>query len=112
MLYFIAKWMLLRVCKQPRGLSLKLNNLAQSLMRFYVPLYWLGRNLMLAIRLPDAQFGELTIFRVLELVVYKDTYQIVSTSMVGLMLVCEVLVARIAQRITPRTRSRLSDCYD
>lgn len=44
MLYIIAKWMLLKVCKQPRGLSTKLSNLAQSLMRFYVPLYWLGRN--------------------------------------------------------------------
>lgn len=36
--------MLLRICKQPRGLSLRLNNLAQSLMRFYIPLYWLGTN--------------------------------------------------------------------
>jgi hypothetical protein len=53
MLYFIAKWMLLRVCKQPRGISLKLNNLAQSLMRFYVPLYWLGRNTILVTKLPE-----------------------------------------------------------
>lgn len=53
LLYFIAKWMLLRVCKQPRGLSLKLNNLAQSLMRFYLPLYWLGRNVMTVISLND-----------------------------------------------------------
>ena len=42
--YFIAKWMLLRVCKKPQGLSLQLNNLAQSLLRFFVPLYWIGRN--------------------------------------------------------------------
>lgn len=55
-MYFIAKWMLLRVCKQPRGLSLKLNNLAQSLMRFYVPLFWLGRNLTYIISLPVSDF--------------------------------------------------------
>lgn len=56
-MYFIAKWMLLRVCKQPRGLSLKLNNLAQSLMRFYVPLFWLGRNLTYIINLPVSDFS-------------------------------------------------------
>jgi hypothetical protein len=57
MLYFIAKWMLLRVCKQPRGISLKLNNLAQSLMRFYVPLYWLGRNTILVTKLPKDELS-------------------------------------------------------
>jgi hypothetical protein len=57
MLYFIAKWMLLRVCKQPRGISLKLNNLAQSLMRFYVPLYWLGRNTILVTKLSEDQLS-------------------------------------------------------
>jgi hypothetical protein len=48
-LYFGAKWMLLRVCKQPRGLSTKLSNLAQSLMRFYIPLYWIGNACLPAI---------------------------------------------------------------
>jgi hypothetical protein len=92
MLYFIAKWMLIRVCKQPRGLSLKLNNLAQSLMRFYIPLYWLGRNTILITKLPDDQinFGS-----VVEFLIYKDTYQIVSASIVLFMLICEVFVAKV-----------------
>ena len=93
MLYFIAKWMLIRVCKQPRGLSLKLNNLAQSLMRFYVPLYWLGRNMILISKLPDE---EINLGSVVERMIYKDTYQIVSTSLVCFMLLCEVIVAKIA----------------
>ena len=53
LVYFIAKWMLLRVCKKPQGLSLQLNNLAQSLLRFFVPLYWLGRNLIFYFSLPE-----------------------------------------------------------
>lgn len=96
MLYFIAKWMLLRVCKQPRGLSMKLNTLAQSLMRFYVPLYWLGRNMILITKLPDEQFNGLTLGSLLEHVVYQDSYQIVSVCIVGLMLMCEFYVAKIA----------------
>lgn len=92
MLYFIAKWMLIRVCKQPRGLSLKLNNLAQSLMRFYIPLYWLGRNTILITKLPDDQIN---FSSVVEFLIYKDTYQIVSASIVLFMLICEVFVAKV-----------------
>lgn len=51
--YLVAKWMLLRVCKKPQGLSLQLNNLAQSLLRFFVPLYWLGRNSIGYLSLPE-----------------------------------------------------------
>lgn len=72
---------------------MKLNNLAQSLMRFYVALYWLGRNMILISKLPDE---EINLGSVVERMIYKDTYQIVSTSLVCFMLLCEVIVAKIA----------------
>jgi hypothetical protein len=89
-LYLSAKWMLVRVCKQPRGLSLKLSNFAQSLMRFYVPLYWLGR-LSLQFLTNEGPFDWDSL---------HNPFSIVTICVVGFMLVCEAFVAKVAMRIT------------
>ncbi len=96
MLYIIAKWMLLKVCKQPRGLSTKLSNLAQSLMRFYVPLYWLGRN---TINLIIYSHEKINLLQLMKDMIYEDTFQIVSTALVIFMLINEKFVAFIAKRL-------------
>ena len=47
LLYAIAKYMLLRICKSPAGLSVRLNSLAQSVLKSFIPLAWLGKSLLL-----------------------------------------------------------------
>lgn len=96
MLYLIAKWMLTKVCKQPRGLSTKLSNLAQSLMRFYVPLYWFGRN---TVHLLIYNKDEINLFELLKNMIYADAYQVVSVVIVIFMLISEKFVSLIAKKI-------------
>lgn len=88
--------MLLKVCKQPRGLSTKLSNLAQSLMRFYVPLYWLGRN---SIDLIIYNKEKINLFQLIKDMIYEDAFQIVSTILVVFMLINEKFVAFVAKKL-------------
>lgn len=96
MLYIIAKWMLTKVCKQPRGLSTKLSNLAQSLMRFYVPLYWFGSN---SVDLLIYSKKELNFVDFLEGMIYADVFQIVSVVIVFFMLISEKFVSIVAKKL-------------
>jgi hypothetical protein len=43
LMYLIGKWMLLRVCKSSAGLARRISNLAQSLLRIVIFVYWLGK---------------------------------------------------------------------
>lgn len=45
-MFFVSKWMLLRVCKSPAGLARKISNLAQSILRIIVMINWIGTNLI------------------------------------------------------------------
>lgn len=42
-MYLVGKRMLLRVCKSPAGLARRISNLAQSLLRIVIFVYWLGK---------------------------------------------------------------------
>lgn len=44
-------------------------------------------------------------------VVYEDVYQIVSTSIVGALLLCEVLVSKIAKVLAPQKQTELSEYF-
>jgi putative exporter of polyketide antibiotics len=57
-MYFVAKWMLLRVCKSPAGLARRISNLAQSLLRVVIFIYWLGKVLLTYINLNEDQKAE------------------------------------------------------
>ena len=54
-MFLVSKWMLLRVCKSPVGLARRINNLAQSLLRIVVFIYWLGKVLLNYINLNEDQ---------------------------------------------------------
>lgn len=95
-LYFIAKYMLIRVCKEPRGLSLQLNNLAQSLMRFYVPLYWLGRHSIEVLRWPD----NLSFWKIIESTILANIYQIFTFMIVIFLLFCEPIVSTLTMHFS------------
>lgn len=95
-LYFIAKYMLIRVCKEPRGLSLQLNNLAQSLMRFYVPLYWLGRHSIEVLRCPD----NLSFWKIIESTILANIYQIFTFMIVIFLLFCEPIVSTLTMHFS------------
>lgn len=95
-LYFIAKYMLIRVCKEPRGLSLQLNNLAQSLMRFYVPLYWLGRHSIEVLRWPD----NLSFWKMIESTILANIYQIFTFMIVIFLLFCEPIVSTLTMHFS------------
>lgn len=43
LMFFVGKWMLLRVCRSPAGLARRISNLAQSLLRMVIFIYWLGK---------------------------------------------------------------------
>ena len=52
-IYFVSKWMLLRVCKSPAGLARRISNLAQSLLRLVIFIYWIGKVLLTYINLNE-----------------------------------------------------------
>jgi len=54
-MFLVGKWMLLRVCKSPAGLARRINNLAQSLLRIVIFIYWLGKVLLNYINLTEDQ---------------------------------------------------------
>lgn len=43
LMFLVGKYMLLRVCKSPAGLARRISNLAQSLLRMVIFVYWLGK---------------------------------------------------------------------
>jgi putative exporter of polyketide antibiotics len=55
LLYVVGKWMLLRVCKSPAGLARRISNLAQSLLRIVIFIYWLGKILLAYINLNEGE---------------------------------------------------------
>lgn len=57
-MFLVGKWMLLRACKSPAGLARRINNLAQSLLRIVIFIYWLGKVLLNYINLTDDQKQE------------------------------------------------------
>ena len=54
-MFLVGKWMLLRVCKSPAGLARRINNLAQSLLRIVIFIYWFGKVLLNYINLTEDQ---------------------------------------------------------
>jgi hypothetical protein len=46
LLFFVAKWMLLRVCKSPAGLARKISNLAQTILKLVIGIEWIGSRLI------------------------------------------------------------------
>lgn len=102
-LIWVAKYALLRVCKTPQGLSMQLNNLAQSLLRFFVPLYWLGSNMtnFITYKWKETDFIS-WLFR-------DRVYSIVSISVVCFMLVCEFSVKIAALWLSNKFPGDLSE---